>query len=150
MTEDTMVLTVDPGTTTGYAFIASTEDAPHTYQGPPHEFLLWADMLADVWGNRLTIICERFTITTRTMKVTRDGAHDAMETIGALRYFSKRSCGKDVVFQQPADVMRLFTDDWLRDRHWYVPGMPHGNDALRHMAYHLAQMGRIKVRRTNG
>lgn len=147
MTTDTMVLTVDPGTTTGYAFLAAKEDcAPHVYQAHPDEFLPWTDMLAEVWGDRLTIVCERFTITTRTMKVTREGSHDALETIGVLRYLSKRSCKRDVVFQQPADVMRLFTDDWLRERGWYAPGKPHGNDALRHMAYHLAQAGRIKVR----
>jgi len=142
-----MLLTVDPGGTTGFAWVNDAEDelVPIAEQLPPQQFLVWADMLADLWGEDLTIVVERFTITNRTLKVTRAGSYDAIEVIGTLRYFSKRSCHRDIELQQPADVMRLFTDDWLRARGWFARGMPHANDALRHCAYRLAKAGRIRV-----
>lgn len=145
-----LIITVDPGGTTGYAYTTLDEMsrgiAPHYGQLPPQEFCEWLESVLGSWGERAVVVVEKFTISARTLKVSRGGSYDAIEVMGVCRYLSLRDYGKDIVVQQPSEVMALFPDAWLRERGWYAKGQGHANDALRHMARHLAGRGLIHVR----
>lgn len=138
-----MILAVDPGGTTGWA--TYRHELENAGQLAPQEFCVMAHVLASEWGEELTIVVERFTISQRTLRATKAGSYDAIEQIGVCRYVSKAYCGRDIVMQQPADVMSLVTDDRLRALDWYHPGMPHANDALRHLTYFLARNRGLRI-----
>jgi hypothetical protein len=147
--DEELIVTVDPGGTTGYACASIRgEEAllpPVHGQLPPQEFCAWLEGVAGSWGERLTIVVEKFTISQRTLRVSRGGSYDAIEVTGVCRYLSRRTCHRDIETQQPAEVMRLFPDSWLRDHGWYVTGQGHANDALRHLALYLAKRKLIRV-----
>ena len=145
----TYIIAVDPGGTTGMALGRHHEDefkVVDARQFAPFDFCCWAEVwLSTETGpvdEDIRVACERFTITERTLKVSRQ--YDALEQIGVLRFLCQRY-GRTFEFQQPADVMRLFPDRWLKERGWYVPGQGHANDALRHLAYRAARLGLIRI-----
>jgi hypothetical protein len=140
----TAVLAVDPGGTTGYS-IALNGEFTEAGQLPPLEFQTYAHEFAENWGPQLTIVCERFTISGRTLKVSRAGSMSAIEVIGCLRYFSETYCDRDLLLQSPDDAMGLYTDAKLKLLGWWQPGKGHANDSLRHLAYYLTKIGAIKV-----
>lgn len=138
-TEIPWTLAVDPGGTTGFSVADSdTGELLIAAQKEPFDFQQWLQFQAERLGDKLTVVCERFTITQRTLKVSRGGSYDALEVIGTLRYFSLRHCGRDLAFQQPAEVMQLVTDSRLKAMGWYQKALPHSNDSLRHLAVWLA------------
>lgn len=139
-------LAVDPGGTTGYS-VANTDTGELLIAGQrnPFDFQEWLHFQADRLGTELTIVCERFTITQRTLKVSRGGSYDALEVIGTLRYFSLLRGGRDLAFQQPAEVMQLVSDARLKAMGWYQKALPHANDSLRHLAVWLAHRGVIDL-----
>lgn len=143
-----ILIAVDPGGTTGHSHTLTDGINPIAGQLPPQEFCRWAEEMTGRYGRELTIICEKFTISQRTLKVSRGGSYDALEVIGVLRYLSKRDCGRDLEMQQPAEVMAMFPDAWLRERGWYIPGQQHANDSLRHLARALAKRKLIRVSHT--
>ena len=134
---------------TGYAYITLINgkyvDAPVAGQVECYPFCVFLEGLCLTWTDRLTIVSERFTISERTIRASRDGVHDALDTIGVLRYMSRRHTGKEVKFQQPDAVMALLTDEKLKAKGWYKPGQDHANDALRHMGWALARRKLIKL-----
>lgn len=140
-----LCLAVDPGGTTGYAWawMALNENLQVSAdQDLPLPFL----DTVNTWigGNReAEIVVERYTITQRTIKLTRQA--DALEVTGALRYLAHAYGGRKIILQNPADAMRLFTNDRLKKLGWYVPGKEHANDALRHLGYRLAQRGLVEL-----
>lgn len=142
-----LILAVDPGGTTGYSYIDTLrlEEGPSSGQLPPQDFCGWAEVTAESWCEELTIVCERFTISARTLKVSRAGSYDAIEVIGVLRYLSKKYCGRDLEMSAPSEVMNLFPDKKLKDLGWYVPGQGHANDSLRHLARACAKRKLIRV-----
>lgn len=140
----TAILAVDPGGTTGYSY-AIDDVLVDAGQLPPYEFQAYAESFTTQWRADLTLICERFTITQRTIKSSRGGSVEALEIIGCLRYFSLRDCGRDLIHQSPSDVMNLYTDEKLRMLGWYRKGQGHSNDSLRHLAYYLTQQGKLRV-----
>lgn len=140
------VLAVDPGTATGFS-VGNPENGELILCGqqPPHTFELWAEWYASQMGGRLTIVCERFTISQRTLKSSRDGSYDALYIIGTLQFLCRKYTERELHFQQPVEAMNLITDDRLKAMGWYQKSFGHANDALRHLAFYLAQQGAIKL-----
>lgn len=146
-----MILAVDPGGTCGFAYTYcdeiddSTTCLPFAEQLPPQEFLVWAhSSVGDLTVvPDLELVVEKFTITQRTL--TNSPQHDAIEVIGALRYLMRAYREAELVMQQPAEVMRLFSDTRLKELGWYRPGKVHANDALRHLGYRLAKRGLLEL-----
>lgn len=141
-----VLLAVDPGGTTGWATANhDTGVIDETGEMSPYEFECWAEALAQAWEGQLTIVCERFTIDQRTIKLSREGMHDALDQIGTLKYFSRKYCGRPLAMQE-VSAKDLFPNKWLKARGWYVTGGGgHANDALRHLAYRLKAEGVISV-----
>jgi len=135
------LLAVDPGGTCGYAYLLN-DDTVFASQLPPLEFLTCAhSWLSDF--PEMECVVERYTITQRTIKLSRQS--DALEVTGALRYLAHAYGGREIVLQQPADVMRLFTNDRLKELGWYVPGKEHACDALRHLGYRMTRSGQLAL-----
>lgn len=148
-----LIIAVDPGGTTGYSYITVQDGvfdapAPKSGQLPPQEFCQWLDRTVSSFihgGWKVTIVVERFTISARTLKVSRAGSYDALEVIGVCRYVSLRDCGRDLEMSAPSEVMNLFPDKKLKELGWYVPGQGHANDSLRHLARACAKRKLIRV-----
>lgn len=137
-------MAVDPGGTTGWCLWDDEAPAPLAAEDQPYDFLRKAHLLLQRDdADRSTVVCERFVITAATAKKSQQP--DALHQIGALGYLARYEAGLDVHFQNPADVMRLATDERLRKLGWYVPGKGHANDALRHLAVWCAKSGRIEL-----
>lgn len=136
------VIAVDPGGTTGFATAeAATRELIGGFTGqlPALEFCARLDAFLGTVDDPTVLVCERFTISERTLRATKGGSYDAIETIGVLRYFAEQRLKRDLVMQAPADVMNLFTNARLKALTWYRPGQDHTNDALRHLGYYLAR-----------
>jgi hypothetical protein len=142
---DEVIVAVDPGGTTGFSGASDEGELMFADQLPPFEFEDWLYSWAQSQRDALHLVMERFTITQRTLKVSRGGSYDALEVIGHARWCSLRFCGRDLVMQQPADVMRLVSDDRLRAMGWYQRGKGHANDSLRHLAARCAKLGLVKL-----
>lgn len=146
-----LIVAVDPGGTTGFSFVEYSDEIgglatePQGGQLTPQEFCVWLEGLTMQWGSLLHLVVERFTISNRTLKVSRAGSYDALEVIGVCRYLSLRDCKRDLEMSQPSTVMSLFPDKWLKERGWYIPGKGHANDSLRHLARACARRHLIKV-----
>jgi hypothetical protein len=140
-----MIVAIDPGGTTGFS--GATDDGLLVFadQLPPFEFQEWLYAYATALGPLLHLVVERFTITQRTIKLSRAGSYDAIEVIGHARWVSHHFCDRDITMQQPADVMNLFPDARLKALGWHQKGRPHANDSLRHLAWYLAQAKVLKI-----
>lgn len=138
-------MAVDPGGTTGYAWAerVAGEVKVYAWQDPPMDFLEWAHGHIASAHPDLECVVERYTITQRTIKLSRQT--DALEVTGALRYLMHAYRQSNIIQQNPSDVMRLFTNKRLKKLGWYVPGKEHANDALRHLGYRLAQRGLVEL-----
>ena len=142
--DEVVILAVDPGTTTG--FCAADNDGTLLFadQYPRQEFCTWYYETAMSQGPELHTIVERFTITQRTITLSREGSGDALGIIGMVRWASLYFCERDIIFQQPDEVMRLVTNQRLKDLGWYVP-KEHARDTLRHLAVRCAKLGLLRI-----
>lgn len=136
------VLAVDPGKTTGWALAEfDTQATPVSGQDDAMPFLELAEAWAERNGPGLTLVVEKFTITAATLKKTRET--DALDVIGALRWFSHRyNC--PMVLQTPAEAKSFATDGRLRAVGLWVPGQDHARDACRHLLLHAVRNGLIR------
>jgi hypothetical protein len=141
----TRVLAVDPGGTTGAALgvINDKTAKVSAFQMTPLDFCVWAHRFVSENADGLVIVIERFTITQRTVQSARQ--YDALEITGVLKYLA-HIYDVETRIQQPADVMRLFSDDKLKALQYYEKGKPHANDALRHLCYTMARLKWISVK----
>ncbi len=134
-----MLLSVDPGLTTGWMTLDEDRFAQHGQDDFP-TFVQRAYSLT--YSYPACIIVERYTITAETLKKSRQ--HTALEVIGylkgiaGLRYIP-------VLFQSPSDAKRLATDERLKEIGWWTPGADHANDAARHMFLYKVQCGHITL-----
>jgi hypothetical protein len=87
-----------------------------------------------------TIVVEDFIINAHTLRKSRQ--HWSLESIGALRYLTKR-WNKELVIQRPADAKRFGTDKKLKDAALWLPGKEHARDAGRHLLLYLANKNRL-------
>ncbi len=130
-----IIVGVDPGSTTGWAFcnpdpekdifVAGERpamDAPLMFEHSLHQY------------PQVLIACERFTISMNTLKKTRAGSQDALDVIGAVRYLAAKY-GWKFERQDASAVKQLATDKRLRDLGMWTPGHGHANDAARHVLF---------------
>lgn len=120
---------------TGYAVADTTNDpltVPIRGQLPAEQFQSMVD--AD-YSDRIDIqlVIEKFVINAGSVRKSRAGMHDAIETIGVLKYLARKAGWPEPLYQLPADVMRLVDNAALRNLGWFARGQEHANDALRHL-----------------
>lgn len=146
----TYVLGVDPGTTTGLALAAFGVDAPAA---------VWSDQLpwdeaSDELARRLEelryirdseqgdaiAVGERFIINAKTAQKGQQGAEDAMGMLGVLRRECRLTGVELAPLQQASAAKNMVRDDALRSMHFYAPGVPHANDAYRHVVFLAVRM----------
>lgn len=137
-----IVLSVDPGTMTGYAVLDTTEEVPTADQA---EFKVFQHRVAEQFGDRIDVqlVIERFVLNAGSIRKSREGMHDAIQTIGVLEFLARENGWPTPVYQLPADVMRMVDNAALRNLGWYARGKGHANDALRHLAVWSLKQGRI-------
>ena len=150
----TYIMAIDPGLLTGASIVkmTSTEESPvalETVELIPKSFAPWVRMWLDELmrvqmeqGDRFVVVCERFVINAATAKKTQ--APWSLEQIGILKQ-CLRDRGldeEDIVLQNPADAMKMFTNDSLRKVGvWHKGGDGHANDSLRHALLYSARNG---------
>ena len=115
----------------------------------PHmEMIDWThSVLADNQPiNRL--IVESYTITARTLKLTRQPW--SLEQIGALRWLAHQY-RVPFILQSPAGAKGFATDEKLKAVGWW-PSSDHARDAARHLMLNLVAEGEfnLEVFRGNG
>lgn len=129
----TAILCLDPGGTTGWAFVHYDENSEPMVSisgqvsGGIVGFLHWYRKMIIHWDET---VCESF--------ILRPGVHGADITpayiIGALDAMSFEN--RTVVYQAPSQK-KLCDDDTLKRMGLYKPGQPHANDAIRHGIIYL-------------
>jgi hypothetical protein len=97
-------------------------------------------MKLDAWmssaGLRTALGAERYVIT--PMSARKDPSGIAIQVYGIARWAAlKYGAHVFVMGQTSSDALSLCTDDWLRAIGWYKIGMPHANDAARHVIKYL-------------
>ena len=134
-------LALDPGKVTGWA-IATDNILDQTGE---YEWGVFCGQLLDsLWvstENELRfcdvkideVVCERFLITERTLKVARQ--MEPLYTIGVVVAVCKWF-GVPLVFQTATEAKQLVPDSRLRLMGWYVP-KGHARDAVRHLVRRL-------------
>lgn len=135
-TTDVLILAVDPGGMTGWA--TYWNDHVSAGQSEPMEFLRRADGFLATDYTKKHVICERYTVTSETIKKSRQ--YDALEVIGTLKYLAWKH-GAEFTLQAPAEAKRFTPNARLLILKWYRPGQDHANDALRHLVLWLANHG---------
>jgi hypothetical protein len=125
------ILSLDPGGTTGVAFISFDDEGieltkVEQVKGGLEGFIAWyleLDTPIDI------IVCESFTL--------RPGVHGAelspTYVIGALEALAR---GKAIVYQEPK-LKPLCDDARLKKMGFYQTGLRHANDAVRHGIIYL-------------
>lgn len=127
-----LVLGVDPGGTTGVVVMEPRTQAVLEYDelALSGDDTSWADWFRRVVPSVGTVAAERYLITTRTTRLTRQ--YDALDVLGALRYL----CAIELVhltLQSPADAKAAFADAKLKRLGvWDSVRGGHARDALRH------------------
>jgi hypothetical protein len=128
---------------TGWSMLDSSAETLDITAGQmPHpRFQTWAyESFAD---EQVQLVIERFTINAGSMKKSREGMHDAIETIGVLKFAAQQHQWPIPQWQMPADVMRLIDDEVLKHLGWHHRGQGHANDSLRHLAVWAIKAGKI-------
>lgn len=134
-----MIIGVDPGTTTGFVFWSpDLQNFVTKAQAPAFDAvaMIWAviDDCKNYPG--LTVVCERYDITSGTVRVARN--RDPYHVEGALRF---RCELRDVRFEQVsrAEAKRFAHDQRLQRLGYYERGGEHARDAVRQVVTFLAQ-----------
>ena len=130
------ILGVDPGGTVGFAFYplegkVFQADKVQPGQAPVNTFLDWAK---EQINSDVLVVCERFTITTNTAKLTAGGSHDALDVIGVLKHLCRWS-GAEFEFQTPAQAKKFVSDAQLKSLELWVKSQDHARDAIRHLIF---------------
>lgn len=140
-----LVMAVDPGEETGWVFWwedGSTKFGTVMEYGEDDQmsFLARAEAWLAVHGDRFTIVCETFVITTETAK--KSPQHWSLEIFGTLKYLAWKYRA-DFVSYSASSAKRFSKNDKLRAINWYRPGKRHATDAHRHLLLYLVEDGRI-------
>ena len=148
-----IILTVDPGKTTGWAsYDTDNLCLQGAWEAPANEFLdgivRWIDVstpiLDDpvVFSPMVRVVVEKFIITVETAKKTQGDEHWSIEQMGVLRHHARWAGMEFDGTQSLSNAEKFAPNQLLRDIGWYQPGKPHANDALRHL---LLNIGRNHV-----
>lgn len=137
-----LLIAYDPGKLTGVASVVFDTETKHiagfaAMQAGPTEVLdgLWVLISQVPITLRVVVGYERFTITERTTKLTRQ--YDALDFIGALKWIAHH-CTIDIdPPRDPAAAKRAVSNDKLRALEFWTPAKEHANDAARHLVLML-------------
>lgn len=146
------VLAVDPGKTTGLAWMRHEDGLIHledSMEASPEEVIpLIRPALAD-WkplqsGHPpLRLVIEKFTINAATVKKSQEASW-ALRTIGAVEQ-AARDVGYPmlaIAWQGPGEAKNAFANDKLKALGlWHRGGAGHALDAIRHGTLYLAKVG---------
>jgi hypothetical protein len=132
------VFAFDPGGTVGS--VAWRPGVFICHEHPFEEFPDFARRTLDAafWVQPVEVVGERFVIKPDTLKKTREGTMQAIETIGVMRD-AARQRGLRFTLQPVSDVKAFATDNLLKRLGLYRPGMGHAMDATRHLVAYLAR-----------
>lgn len=131
------VLFLDGGETTGWALYDRAENVMIMCE---IDELLALGTKLEAWmssaGQRTAIGAERYVIT--VMSARKDPTGSAIQVYGITRWAALKYGARAFVGgQTSSDALSLVTDDKLRAVGWYKIGMPHANDAARHVLKYL-------------
>ena len=147
MENHSVVVWVDPGKMTG---VASWDHLTGTFTSlhVPDLAALgnWIEILLLVNDNdpdfKLALGWERYIITPGN---TRHGtAYWSLEAIGVLRYLALKY-HITILPPQTSSMMGTSTDERLKMIGWFKPGMPHANDAARHLMRYMLKAGTLPI-----
>jgi hypothetical protein len=125
-----IIMAIDPGLTSGVVTLDTiSPKVITTHELSFEELVKMLDDL-DAYGIPDAYVCESYTITARTVTLSRQ--YDALEIIGVLRYFSI-STGNPLYLYKPYEAKSFCNNAKLKDIGWYVPGKEHAMDAARHL-----------------
>lgn len=127
-----MILALDPGGTTGLAWIRDVKDKVvcSLQVGPyEHHSELWDFLTVNAPEH---IVCESFTY--------RNGLAKAdlipVEYIGVIRLWCERK-ERPMTMQTPSMAKKFFDDKKVKAAGLWKPSMPHAMDAVRHLLYYI-------------
>lgn len=123
------ILAIDPGLATG---IAKWWDGFESWIDPHPAVETTLTRLIPFME---AVACETFTITARTMTLTRQ--NEPLELIGVVRYLCRRA-DVPLFMQAPSDAKTFVPNLRLKHVGWYKPGAGHDNDAARHLLLYFA------------
>ncbi len=142
MSDNAIYIAIDPGGTTGFAWLIIGEDGEPSFgcgqvagRYEAEEFVREVDT---VWryAETLVVVIERWDVRKNTHTLTNQD--DPRYIIGWVDgYCHDRSI--EYVEQTPAQAKRFADDDKLKRLDWYVPGQDHSRDAARHLLTYLAK-----------
>jgi hypothetical protein len=145
--ENMLILAVDPGKTTGWAFKNTSEFQVKYAESMGIQFgeFKWFEFLDryQAWmmeGHIDVTVCESFIITRETLKKTRQNW--SLEAIGVMRFLSAQR-GKEFVLQSPGEAKKFATNDKLKKIDWWPTGQDHAQDAARHLLTYVAANSEI-------
>lgn len=133
------IVAFDPGLTTGIAVLTPNNKIRiYEINVPYSEYQCKAKHLYSVWEYLFNlqpitgIVYEDFTYQHRTTVELFP-----VQVIGVLELYAR--IANVPIFSETASAAKKFwTDTKIKALGEWVPGMPHGMDALRHLLYHLA------------
>lgn len=137
-------LAVDPGGTTGLAWLVAPDDADaYVFESRSMDdrfgtecFVHWA---CEMWVGELTVIAEKFEIRKNTHMLSNQ--EDARYILGAIEYICKTygvPYHEQTAGQMKSFIHRPKPHDKVKQLGWYVPGPDHPNDAAGHLITYLA------------
>ena len=126
-----MTLAIDPGGTTGICWRLFNGDVGHGQMTAEFAQEMALSLLYEELPP-LTIVMESFILHGSVLKKSRQGVHQAIETIGVYRAVAK-AIGSTFVEQTPAQGKRI-SNDLLKEHGVYVVNLEHARDAARHLA----------------
>ena len=122
-----VTVALDPGKTTGIAILVNEEEDPvigHLYN------LEEVGMELETWKPDI-IIYESFQLRHHRRAVSLE----PVEVIGAIKYLAAIN-SIPLFAQTAAQGKKFWTNEKLNELTYYMPGYPHGMDALRHLLYY--------------
>ena len=135
----TCILWLDPGRTTGWARL---RDNQHFESGEA-----WVQLAGDIMhdhcaqSGRALAGWEQFNITPATYRLK--GSSEAIEVIGIIRWLAVRH-GAEVLPAASRQARMTVAPDVLRKLGWWKPGLPHANDAARHLLAWMIRSGTLE------
>lgn len=140
------IIGVDPGSTTGIAFITVLDDRIDEFRAGESTASRAIDAVRSLihWiahesfpGTHVYLASERFLIGRQTTRATRAGSNDAVSVIGGLRTLQDEYDFVELNLQTAADAKSRVTNESLKKSHLWTPRLTHGNDAMRHAVLKL-------------
>jgi hypothetical protein len=139
------ILAVDPGKATGVSFFSFEKGGePVLLHSWELEFETFAPIIRWALENypQTEVVCERFTITAQTAKLSQ--APFSLEHIGILKQimFDNGKGPEKLVLQSPSDAKNMFPNPSLKKLgYWHKGGAGHAMDSIRHGLLHLVKTG---------